>query len=72
MWSAATSPATIAAALDPSPADTGISERIVNEIPSAECSDSKARTHRLVRSDGSSASPTSTVNRPDSSTSSSR
>ena len=35
MWSAAASPATIAAALEPSPAAAGISERIWNVTPSA-------------------------------------
>ncbi len=45
-------PPTIAAALDPRPAASGISERIVKRSPSAGCSRSNARTHRFVRSSG--------------------
>ncbi len=50
MWSAASSPATIAAALDPRPPLSGIAERIVNSNASGGCSASKARTTRLRRS----------------------
>ena len=72
MWSAAASPATMAAALEPSPADGGISDRIRKASPSAGCSASKARTHRLVRSSGTPGTSHSTENSPVSSTSSSR
>ena len=71
MWSAATRPATIAAPLDPSPAETGICELMRNDNPSDGCRASNARTHRLVRSLGRSASPASTLVSPVSSTSSS-
>ena len=42
MWSAAIRPATIAAALEPSPPESGISERIRNVKPSAGCRRSNA------------------------------
>ena len=48
-WSAANSPATIAAALEPSPRASGISVRIRKASPSAGCRLSKARTNRLSR-----------------------
>ncbi len=47
-WSAASRPATTAAALDPSPPDSGMPEPIVNSNPSAGCRRSNARTTRLV------------------------
>ena len=47
MWSAAISPATIAAALEPSPPLSGIFDEIRNSKPSAGCSRSNARTTRL-------------------------
>ena len=72
MWSAAARPATIAAALDPRPAASGISERMWNVSPSAECRRSKARTHRLERSTGTPSTSEWTKNSPVSSTSSSR
>ena len=72
MWSAATSPATIAAPLDPRPASSGISERILKLRPSIACSSENARTQRLVSSAGRRASPASTEKLPVSSTSSSR
>ena len=62
MWSAAISPATIAAALEPSPRASGICEVISKRMPSAEWSSSKARTHRFERSRGSSSSPVSIAN----------
>ena len=71
-WSAAKSPATIAAALEPSPRASGISLRSVKAIPSAGRRLSKARTSRFSRSVGSSAPPGSKENSPASSTSSSR
>ena len=71
MWSAAHSPATIAAALEPSPAASGISERIVKRTPFAGCSRSKARTHRLSRSSGTPGRSHSTPKSPHSLTSSS-
>ena len=48
--SAATSPATNAAALVPRPPESGMSERIVNSKSSGGCSAAKPRTHRLRRS----------------------
>ena len=45
-------PATVAAALEPRPAPTGISELMWKVRPSAGCSASKACTQRLVRSQG--------------------
>ena len=71
-WSAATSPATIAAALDPNPAPTGISDRMWKVSPSAGCSASNARTHRFERSVGTPGTSVWTKNSPVSSTSSSR
>src|SRR4051812_1034360 len=50
MLSAATSPATIAAALVPSPPDSGMSLRIVNSNVSGGASAAKPRTIRLRRS----------------------
>ena len=47
-WSAAISPATTAAALEPSPPESGISERIVKVKSSAGCRRSKARTQQVV------------------------
>ncbi len=49
MRSAATIPATIAAALEPRPPTSGICERIANETPSAGCSRSNALTARFLR-----------------------
>ena len=72
MWSAATKPATIAAALDPRPAPTGISERNRKVTPSAGWSSSNARTQRLSWSTGTPSMSVSTANSPVSSTSSSR
>ena len=71
MWSAAASPATIAAALEPRPAATGISERIWKVTPSAGRSRSNARTHRFERSVGRPGTSECTKNSPVSSTSSS-
>jgi hypothetical protein len=48
--SAATRPATIAAALVPSPPESGMSERIVNSKSSGGCSAANPRTIRLRRS----------------------
>ena len=48
-WSAASSPATIAAALEPRPPTSGISERILNVKPSAGRRRSNARTQRFSR-----------------------
>lgn len=70
-WSAASNPATIAAALEPSPADSGMSDEILNSNPSAGCRRSNALTTRLSRSRGT-ASRVSTANVPVSCTSSSR
>ena len=61
----------MAAALEPSPAAGGMSERIAKRMPSAGWSRSKARTHRLVRSSGTPGRSHSTENSPVSSTSSS-
>ena len=61
----------MAAALEPSPAAGGISERIAKRMPSAGWSRSNARTHRLVRSSGTPGRSHSTENSPVSSTSSS-
>ncbi len=72
MWSAAARPATIAAALDPSPAAAGISERIWKVTPSAGRSASNARTQRFERSVGIPGTSVCTKNSPVSSTSSSR
>ena len=72
MWSAAARPATIAAALEPSPAATGISERIWKVTPSAGWRRSNARTHRFERSAGRPGTSEWTKNSPVSSASSSR
>jgi hypothetical protein len=48
-WSAAISPATIAAALEPRPPASGISDAIRNVKSSAGCSRSNARTQRFSR-----------------------
>ena len=71
-WSAAKRPATIAAALEPSPRARGIPLRSRKAIPSAGRRLSKALTIRLSRSVGTAAPPVSKENSPVSSTSSSR
>ncbi len=71
MWSAATRPATMAAALDPRPAASGISERIVKRWPSAGWRRSNARTQRLSRPSGTPGRSHTTANSSASSTSSS-
>src|SRR3954453_8189977 len=72
MWSAAKRPATMAAALEPSPRATGMSLRISNRRPSAAWRRSNALTQRFSRSAGRPSSPASTSKLPNSVTSSSR